>query len=209
MAPAQMLVRNLEGRTRCLQFASQTISGADVKVYLEELEGIPRAAQRLAGGKVDIEDSTVLYASEDGTFPGCSLLLRLVGGKGGFGSLLRGAATKAGQKKTSNYDACRDMSGRRLRHVNAEKQLKEWQEEAAERELEKAGQNFIKQVAKEQKEKERDALELARVREASMAVAENVTSSVEVGMLEAKRRVALGKRKMEEDAGTQKKSKMW
>ena len=209
MAPAQMLVRNLEGRTVCLQFASQTITGADVKVLLEDLEGIPRSAQRLAGGKVDIEDSMVLSATEEGSFPGCSLLLRLVGGKGGFGSLLRGAATKAGQKKTSNYDACRDMSGRRLRHVNAEKQLMEWQEEAAERELEKEGQKFIKQLAKEQRENERDVLEIARIREASMVVAENVTSSVEVGMMEAKRQVALGKRKVEVDVVTQKKSKMW
>ncbi|KAK3026604.1 hypothetical protein RJ639_041624 [Escallonia herrerae] len=31
------------------------------------------------------------------------------------GSLLHGAATKAGQKKTNNFDACRDMSGRRAR----------------------------------------------------------------------------------------------
>ena len=193
----------------CLQFASQTITGADVKLLLEDLEGIPHSAQRLAGGKVDIEDSTVLTATEEGGFPSCSLLLRLVGGKGGFGSLLRGAATKAGQKKTSNYDACRDMSGRRLRHVNAEKQLMEWRDEAAERELEKEGQKFIKQLAKEQRENERDVLEMARVREASMVVAENVTSSVEVGMLEAKRQDALGKRKVEVDVVTQKKPKMW
>ncbi|XP_042058241.1 uncharacterized protein LOC121802591, partial [Salvia splendens] len=44
-------------------------------------------------------------------------------------SLLKGAATKAGQKKTNNFDACRDMSGRRLRHVNVEKKLEEWRAE--------------------------------------------------------------------------------
>lgn len=77
------------------------------------------------------------------------LLLRLRGGKGGFGSLLRGAATKAGQKKTNNFDACRDMSGRRLRHVNAEKRLEEWRAETEERKLEKMAEDFIKKKAKE------------------------------------------------------------
>ena len=47
--------------------------------------------------------------------------------------MLRGTATKAGQKKTNNFDACRDMSGRRPRHVNAEKKLEEWRAEPEER----------------------------------------------------------------------------
>ncbi|KAE8674140.1 Autophagy 6 isoform 1 [Hibiscus syriacus] len=46
------------------------------------------------------------------------LFLWLIGGNRVFGSLLRGASTKVGQKKTSNFEACRDMSVRRLRHVN-------------------------------------------------------------------------------------------
>ena len=36
------------------------------------------------------------------------LVLRLRGGKGGFGSLLRGAGK---QKLTDNFDACRDLQG--------------------------------------------------------------------------------------------------
>jgi hypothetical protein len=39
--------------------------------------------------------------------------------------LLRGAAKN--KNATDNTDSCRDLSGRRLRHVNAEKKLKEWQ----------------------------------------------------------------------------------
>jgi hypothetical protein len=35
-------------------------------------------------------------------------VLRLRGGKGGFGSLLRGAGK---QKLTDNFDACRDLHG--------------------------------------------------------------------------------------------------
>lgn len=68
------------------------------------------------------------------------LLLCLHGGKGGFGSLLRGAATKVGQKKMNNFDACRDMSGRRLRHVNAEKKVEEWLAEEKEQKLEKVAE---------------------------------------------------------------------
>ncbi|KAK1301714.1 hypothetical protein QJS10_CPB12g00591 [Acorus calamus] len=81
--------------------------------------------------------------------PTLHLLLCLPGRKGGFGSLLRGVATKAGQKKTNNFDACRDMSGRRLRHVNAEKRLEEWRAEAEEQKLERIAEVFLKKKTKE------------------------------------------------------------
>ena len=42
----------------------------------------------------------------------------LMGGKGGFGSLLRSMKPKS--KGDENFEACRDLSGRRLRHVNNE-----------------------------------------------------------------------------------------
>lgn len=51
---------------------------------------------------------------------------RLVGGKGGFGSMLR--AIGAQIEKTTNREACRDLSGRRLRDINEEKRLKEYLE---------------------------------------------------------------------------------
>ncbi|KAK4339387.1 hypothetical protein RND71_040849 [Anisodus tanguticus] len=41
------------------------------------------------------------------------------------------------------------MSGRRLRHVNAEKKLEEWRAEAEERKLEKMAEEFLKKNAKE------------------------------------------------------------
>uniref|UniRef100_A0A336KV98 CSON014479 protein n=1 Tax=Culicoides sonorensis TaxID=179676 RepID=A0A336KV98_CULSO len=52
--------------------------------------------------------------------------LRLLGGKGGFGSMLR--AIGAQIEKTTNREACRDLSGRRLRDINEEKRLKAWLE---------------------------------------------------------------------------------
>ena len=49
--------------------------------------------------------------------------------QGGFGSLLRGAGK--GGKITNNDDACRDLSGRRMRLANAETKLTEWQARSA------------------------------------------------------------------------------
>ncbi|XP_050075394.1 replication stress response regulator SDE2-like [Anopheles maculipalpis] len=50
------------------------------------------------------------------------ILERMAGGKGGFGSMLR--AIGAQIEKTTNREACRDLSGRRLRDINEEKRLK-------------------------------------------------------------------------------------
>ncbi|XP_046392683.1 replication stress response regulator SDE2 [Ischnura elegans] len=61
---------------------------------------------------------------------------RLRGGKGGFGSMLR--AIGAQIEKTTNREACRDLSGRRLRDINEEKRLKNWIAQQADREREAA-----------------------------------------------------------------------
>lgn len=141
-------------------------------------------------------------------------MLRLLGGKGGFGSLLRGAATKAGQKKTNNFDACRDMSGRRLRHVNAEKKLEEWKSEEEERKLEKIAEEFLKKAAKKGKKgvgdgeaekyvkkyREESAECMAKVEEAvRQACANGKRKAVKSDETEAKRmKIWMGKRKFGE-----------
>ena len=83
------------------------------------------------GKKVEEEDEEEI--SRD-----CSLELvcGLVGGKGGFGSMLR--ALGAQIEKTTNKDACRDLSGRRLRDIKEEDKLKEWVAKKADREREEA-----------------------------------------------------------------------
>ncbi|KAK0052259.1 protein SDE2 [Biomphalaria pfeifferi] len=60
---------------------------------------------------------------------------RLLGGKGGFGSMLR--AIGAQIEKTTSREACRDLSGRRMRDINNEKKLKEWLAKEADREQER------------------------------------------------------------------------
>lgn len=79
----------------------------------------------------------VLVAAGDKVCHGAvySLEPRLRGGKGGFGSMLR--ALGAQIEKTTNREACRDLSGRRLRDVNHEKAMAEWVKQQAEREAEK------------------------------------------------------------------------
>lgn len=50
------------------------------------------------------------------------------GGKGGFGTVLKGESRQAGAKMTTDFGACRDLQGRRLRHVNDEIKLRKWRE---------------------------------------------------------------------------------
>ena len=49
----------------------------------------------------------------------------LLGGKGGFGANLKSSGKKKGAGMT-NLSACRDLSGRRLRHIDNEAALKKW-----------------------------------------------------------------------------------
>ena len=50
----------------------------------------------------------------------------LAGGKGGFGAMLRALAKENRGHKTTDFGACRDLNGRRLRHVNDDIKLKKW-----------------------------------------------------------------------------------
>lgn len=57
-------------------------------------------------------------------------------------------------KKTSNFDACRDLSGKRLRHSKAEDRLREWAKKQAEREKEKKALDAAKKAEKMLKKQE-------------------------------------------------------
>ncbi|CAN8237699.1 unnamed protein product [Cochlearia groenlandica] len=146
--PLQFFVKLLDGKSLTLTFSSSSAYGDQIKHRIFEHTKIPTHLQRLVCGGYQISDDSSV-TQPDSTV---NLLLPLRGGKGGFGSLLRGAATKAGQKKTNNFDACRDMSGRRLRHVNAEKRLEEWKEGEEERKLERIAHEFLKKQAKRVKQ---------------------------------------------------------
>jgi hypothetical protein len=89
------------------------------------VSGIPIDDQLLLlNGRIchDLE----LASSESPVFLQLRVRSGLLGGKGGFGSLLRGNSGTALARQTSNFDACRDLQGRRMRHVNNAKMLEEW-----------------------------------------------------------------------------------
>ncbi|XP_047055089.1 replication stress response regulator SDE2-like [Lolium rigidum] len=198
----QIQVRLLDGRTRCLQFPSPTLTGSTLLHTISALTHIPPTSLRLVTGRRTISPTTTLLAP----FPSASTLLRLRGGKGGFGSLLRGAASKAGQKKTSNFDACRDINGRRLRHVNAERRLEEWRAEAGDRRLERLAEDFLKKKAKEAGRGGRgvSAAEVDKYLDKYRRDAESCVNAVEESV-----RASLGKRKAVNKPRDAKKLKIW
>ncbi|XP_048734619.1 splicing regulator SDE2-like isoform X2 [Ostrea edulis] len=106
---------------------------------------------------------------------------RVLGGKGGFGSMLR--AIGAQIDKTNNREACRDLSGRRMRDVNNEKQLKDWVAKKAEKE-------------KEREEKRKERMERRRALpnhkfddpvydKQRAVVAENLEDALQIGLQRA------------------------
>lgn len=203
----QILVKHLDGHTQCLQFPSPTLTGLALKQALCLAPNL-----RLVTGTLDVADETLITASSPSNlFPSLTLLPRLRGGKGGFGSLLRGAATKAGQKKTNNFDACRDMSGRRLRHVNAEKKLEEWKAEAEDRRLVKLGEEFLKKKAKEVKKGKGKDGEVEKYLEKYRQDSEKCMEAMEESVRESFALYRDGKRKVLPTAGgsASKRMKIW
>lgn len=154
------------------------------------------------GAKVD--DGTQLPSLEKVV----RLSSKLVGGKGGFGSMLR--AIGAQIEKTTNREACRDLSGRRLRDINEEKRLRKWLEGQEEREQEAAERKRkkLEKLLEEPKisvnlapgyEKEREGLP------------ERVSAAVDAGWQAAGSSDTATKRKTEDikkDKG-KKKAKLW
>ncbi|KAF9928796.1 hypothetical protein BGZ67_006761 [Mortierella alpina] len=79
-----------------------------------------------------------------------SLSLRMNGGKGGFGSMLRAQGGRMSSQKTTNTDACRDLSGRRIKTVNDAKKMAEYLKSEPERE--KAKRESLKRKIEEKLE---------------------------------------------------------
>lgn len=91
-------------------------------LYVEDVEdllGIGREeCYMISNGRLVSRSDPLEHGRKYCIFP------RVLGGKGGFGSMLR--AIGAQIEKTTSREACRDLSGRRIRDVNNEKKLKEW-----------------------------------------------------------------------------------
>ncbi|CAB1412808.1 unnamed protein product [Pleuronectes platessa] len=117
-------------RLRCnAQFPVGSVVKDVLTRFVQQQLGSPEDFYVIRNGRVsDVEDPLQHGAVYH-------LQPRLCGGKGGFGSMLR--ALGAQIEKTTNREACRDLSGRRLRDVNHEKEMAEWLKKQAEREAEK------------------------------------------------------------------------
>lgn len=133
--------------------------------------------------------------------------VRLNGGKGGFGSLLKGQP--AVKKQTKNFDACRDISGRRLRHTNQEKQLAEWQIKKEEEEkiisqYNTNGKYDVKSMINEEKRNE-----IIKQNKKFLREEQNAKKSIGESFLalKRKRKEEKGKRAEKEEAKKKKKRK--
>lgn len=104
--------------------------GNDVLDFVSEHTGWPRS--RLERIISDNNNNTNKISNDDHVdYISVRVISSLRGGKGGFGSLLKSQSRQAGAKATTNFGACRDLQGRRLRHVNdniAAQNFAEWQE---------------------------------------------------------------------------------
>ena len=138
----QIFLKTIHGNTITLQIDSTTKNTIKhVKEIIQEKEGIPPAEQRLLYIGKQLEDNRTLDTYDIQSEATLQLALRLCGGKGGFGSLLKQQGRKAGKKKITDFGACRDLNGRRLRHVNDEIRLKKFHQfhNQARQEIDKNG----------------------------------------------------------------------
>ncbi|TYZ66381.1 hypothetical protein PybrP1_004113 [[Pythium] brassicae (nom. inval.)] len=115
-------------RTLCISLPRVGASVTALKEQLQAREGVPAALVELyADGRRLAADAHV---------PRLPALVRarlsggLRGGKGGFGAMLRSSGKGAGAKATTSFGACRDLNGRRLRHVNQEVAVQKWRDDA-------------------------------------------------------------------------------
>lgn len=131
-----------------------------------------------------LDQNVVIVSSEN-----VHMHFRMLGGKGGFGSMLR--AIGAQIEKTTNREACRDLSGRRLRDINEEKRLKTWLEKQKERD-EEAAAKTSKKIEKLQA-KPKHEFKDDEYFETRMNLEETVSEAIEEGLQKASTSTAADK----------------
>lgn len=113
----QAIISLLSGQAPiCLQINENNNSAQLLKEQLSVLTGVPVQDQVLStiGGQVLIDQTL----DTDASLLQLNMSVKLLGGKGGFGSMLRAQGGRMNAQKTTNFEACRDLQGRRIRTVN-------------------------------------------------------------------------------------------
>lgn len=131
MAPINVLVSGLPS-TLCLRLGSPLypLSYAKLTAALTTATGLPDTSFYLRQSATLLSPSTpVTSPGQHTAFIHLSIRHALPGGKGGFGALLKGSASSS--HKSSNFDACRDLQGRRLRHLRDEAALANYRRTSA------------------------------------------------------------------------------
>lgn len=145
----QILVKLLENTPlQCITVENNTFI-ADIKQMMV------RRFDFLSGSNFELHCRGKLTNNQDAlhlfqidSFPIClDLYVQTLGGKGGFGANLKSQGARMGHKKTSNFDSCRDLSGRRIKTLNDAKRLADFIEQEPERR--RAQQEKIQQKIKE------------------------------------------------------------
>lgn len=156
---------------------------------IHEAEGIPPETQRLVWGSRDLRPTDFL----SGPLPRVTLCLRVAGGKGGFGAMLRGKSLAAGQKKTTNFDACRDLNGVRLKAVHQDRQIAEWRaRQAAKHESKQQSRKAVDEPPPPLLDSPTAAFDLDGYYEANESARACVATAVSAGLATKRQRDVLG-----------------
>lgn len=178
--------------------------------YVVDIEGLNRQDFIIASGtKVFRPSSCSLPTINLQNNSNVDILIPLLGGKGGFGSLLR--AIGAQIEKTTNRDACRDLSGRRLRDIKREDELRKLLELKERLEEEKRQRRKEKlEKLKQQSEKSKESASIQELvsmfddhafNKRRLELSEILDAAVEKGLINAK------KRRLEEELAEEERKK--
>lgn len=170
---------------RCLQLHGAEIYVGDIACAVSEVTGIPEKALMLLSGGHAVDNAVVVARGADEcAFLEVRVCRALPGGKGGFGAMLRGGNAS---KKTTNFGACRDLSGRRIRDLEREQELASTPLPTSDGRVTDA-QNVSPSDSSKTRAEENDVVDMEEVKLDLQAATEVAEDAVAEGIRAAKRR---------------------
>eukprot|EP00201_Polytomella_parva_P001320 CAMPEP_0175085230 /NCGR_PEP_ID=MMETSP0052_2-20121109/28537_1 /TAXON_ID=51329 ORGANISM="Polytomella parva, Strain SAG 63-3" /NCGR_SAMPLE_ID=MMETSP0052_2 /ASSEMBLY_ACC=CAM_ASM_000194 /LENGTH=286 /DNA_ID=CAMNT_0016357197 /DNA_START=160 /DNA_END=1020 /DNA_ORIENTATION=- len=171
----QIFVKDLSSKTHICNVET-TWSGDELVDFVQDRLGISLNCPIVVSHgshRICNTDLIASFLTPDST---CFVSARLPGGKGGFGALLR--INGRDGKKTTNFSACRDLQGRRLRAVESEAKLREWEAQAEDRELELLATKHLKECQRQAKRESREQVDVNSITEAQEAAVGRVKDAL-------------------------------